>query len=141
MIEIFVVKTTTDRTPWNQCVLLGWMMKGKCQPPKNSVVMSAAESVMATYSPNMYRPKPIDEYSVWYPPTSSASHSAMSKGSRLFSASAQVNSMTKPSNPEGSNQRLPPPKMFQPCSACFMTMSCGLTLSAIITTMRMVSPS
>jgi hypothetical protein len=42
------------------------------------------------YSENANAAQPIELYSVWNPPTSSASHSAMSKGSRLFSASAQV---------------------------------------------------
>src|SRR5690606_1956080 len=48
------------------------------------------------YSENIYNPNFMEEYSVWYPPTSSVSHSGRSKGTRLHSANAQTIKMMKP---------------------------------------------
>src|SRR6266508_1032862 len=66
----------------------GSSTQGTSHPPKKSVTTSAAIVVMAMYSDMKNMANFIDEYSVWYPATSSASASAKSKGSRFVSAKA-----------------------------------------------------
>src|ERR1700682_2404199 len=55
---------------------------GMSQPPKKRVTVSAEMAAMAMYSDMKKSANFIDEYSVWYPATSSESASAKSKGSR-----------------------------------------------------------
>ena len=57
------------------------------QPPRNSTQNSAAPAIMLKYSARKNSAKRMLEYSVWYPPTSSLSHSARSNGRRFVSAS------------------------------------------------------
>src|SRR5688572_21730482 len=63
----------------------GSLYQGMSQPPRNSVVIRADMVAIAMYSDMKNMANFIDEYSVWYPPTSSASASGKSKGSRLVS--------------------------------------------------------
>src|SRR5438270_6183080 len=63
---------------------------GTSHPPKKSVTTSADIVVMAMYSDMKNMANFIDEYSVWYPATSSASASAKSNGSRFVSANAET---------------------------------------------------
>src|SRR5947208_15903107 len=60
------------------------------QPPKKIVTTSADMVVIAMYSLMKKRANFIDEYSVWYPATSSESASAKSNGRRLVSAKAET---------------------------------------------------
>src|SRR5215467_7237562 len=53
---------------------------GARQPPRNNVVARAATVVMLTYSARKNSANFSDEYSVWYPPTSSPSPSGRSNG-------------------------------------------------------------
>src|SRR5688572_2167331 len=59
---------------------------GTAGPPRKSVTVRHAITVIAQYSPRKKSANFIDEYSVWKPPTSSGSHSAKSKGWRFVSA-------------------------------------------------------
>ena len=52
--------------------------------------MSAEPMTMAAYSPMKNIANFIEEYSVWYPPTSSVSHSGRSKGMRFVSAKIEM---------------------------------------------------
>src|SRR5690606_30976955 len=71
-------------------------INGKLYPPKYRAAISADETNILIYSENIYRPSFIDEYSVWYPPISSVSHSGRSKGTRLHSANAHTIKIKKP---------------------------------------------
>ena len=52
--------------------------------------------MMWAYSPIMNMPHFMELYSVWYPATSSFSHSMRSKGVRPHSAMAAIMKSTKP---------------------------------------------
>ena len=58
---------------------------GARQPPRNSVMASADTVITLTYSASCRIANFSDEYSVWYPPTSSPSPSGRSNGSRFVS--------------------------------------------------------
>src|SRR5690606_10614634 len=58
--------------------------------------ISADETNILIYSENIYRPGFIDEYSVWYPPIISVSHSGTSKVTRLHAANAHTTKIKKP---------------------------------------------
>src|SRR6476659_5399348 len=58
---------------------------GARQPPRNSVVASAATVVTLMYSARKNIANLIDAYSVWKPATSSVSASGRSNGARLVS--------------------------------------------------------
>src|SRR5256885_14811294 len=64
-------------------------------PPRKSVVMTADIVAIDMYSDMKKSANFIDEYSVWYPATNSASASAKSNGSRLVSANADTKKTTK----------------------------------------------
>src|SRR5580700_9498982 len=59
---------------------------GPSGPPKNSVTTTADMVMVFMNSARKNRPKRMDEYSVWKPPTSSVSASVRSKGGRVSSA-------------------------------------------------------
>src|SRR5688500_7297550 len=67
---------------------LSQVVKGRSQPPRKSVDISADIVTIAAYSAMKNIENFIEEYSVWYPATSSDSASGMSKGSRFVSAKA-----------------------------------------------------
>src|SRR5699024_12177267 len=71
------------------------MPGGACHPPRKKVVASPETVNMLTYSPRKNIAKRMPEYSVKYPPTSSPSPSARSKGSRLGSATIVLRETTK----------------------------------------------
>src|SRR3954452_17674050 len=71
---------------------------GARQPPRNSVVASAATVVMLTYSARKNIANLIDEYSVWKPATSSLSASGRSNGARLVSPTIAMRYMTNDGN-------------------------------------------
>src|SRR5215469_15398040 len=58
---------------------------GARQPPRNSVVARAETVITLTYSASWIIANFSEEYSVWYPPTSSPSPSGRSNGNRLVS--------------------------------------------------------
>src|SRR5436305_14758365 len=66
---------------------------GARQPPRNSVVASAATVVTLMYSARKNIANLIDEYSVWNPATSSFSASGRSKGARLVSPTIETRYM------------------------------------------------
>ena len=67
---------------------------GDSHPPKNRIDISAHIRKMAMYSPAMKRRNGVDEYSTWYPATSSDSASGRSNGGRFVSASAETKKST-----------------------------------------------
>src|SRR5512145_2176172 len=66
---------------------------GPCQPPRNSVVVTAQTVTMLAYSAMKNVAYFILEYSVQKPETSSVSASGRSNGVRLISASEQMKKM------------------------------------------------
>lgn len=70
------------------------MGKGKSHPPKNSMVHKLDISNILEYSPKKNSAKVIEEYSVLYPDTSSASASGRSKGARFVSANIDIKKIT-----------------------------------------------
>src|ERR1044071_432870 len=79
----------------NPVTVAGSLYQGTSHPPRNSVTTSADIVVMAMYSDMKNMANFIDEYSVWYPATSSASASAKSNGRRLVSAKAETKKTMK----------------------------------------------
>src|SRR5207249_10343331 len=72
----------------------GSLYHGTSHPPRKSVVITVAMVAIDMYSAMKKSANFMDEYSVWYPATSSASASAKSKGRRFVSAkAATVNTM------------------------------------------------
>src|SRR5215813_2053586 len=70
---------------------------GRVHPPKYKVTVSADATVMLTYSAMKNIANFIEEeYSVWYPATSSASASGRSNGTRLVSANAEMKKTRNP---------------------------------------------
>src|ERR1700685_1575388 len=59
---------------------------GPSGPPKNKVTTTADMVMVFMNSARKTRPKRMDEYSVWNPPTNSCSASVRSKGGRVSSA-------------------------------------------------------
>src|ERR1700735_822830 len=59
---------------------------GPSGPPKNSVTTTADMVMVFMNSARKNRPKRMEEYSVWKPPTNSCSASVRSKGGRVSSA-------------------------------------------------------
>src|SRR6187399_1626594 len=75
--DVLVRKAATSR---DQCAC---GTNGTVHPPRKSVVVRLAITIIAEYSPMKNSANFIEEYSVWKPPTSSGSHSAKSNGWRL----------------------------------------------------------
>src|SRR3989304_1783763 len=73
-------------------------MPGNDQPPKKSVTMSAEAVTMFMYSLMRKAANFIEEYSTWYPATSSVSASARSNGRRVVSAKTAGGETTNPRN-------------------------------------------
>src|SRR3989337_2317068 len=80
--------STNQITPGTQ--VNGAKSKGRNQPPRNRMVVSAHISTIATYSPRKNNRNGVDEYSIMWPATSSDSASTRSKGGRFVSASAEM---------------------------------------------------
>src|SRR5258706_11446733 len=76
--------------PAKQRTLGGSLYHGTSRPPRKSVVMSADMVAIDMYSAMKNSENFIDEYSVWYPATRSASASAKSNGKRFVSANAET---------------------------------------------------
>src|SRR5438309_290876 len=70
---------------------------GACQPPRKRVTKSAEEVIMLMYSAVKNMENFMDEYSVWYPATSSDSASGRSKGARFVSAYDPTRKISAPS--------------------------------------------
>jgi len=64
--------------------------KGANQPPKNKATNIVDIKIMLLYSARKNIAKIIDEYSVLYPATSSASASVRSNGVRFVSANMEI---------------------------------------------------
>src|SRR3954447_15808497 len=71
---------------------------GARQPPRNSVVASAATVVTLMYSARKNIANLIDAYSVWKPATSSVSASGRSNGARFVSPTIETRYMTNDGN-------------------------------------------
>src|ERR1700722_17013089 len=63
---------------------------GPSGPPKNSVTTTADMGMVFMNSARKNKPKRMEEYSVWKPPTSSCSASVRSKGGRVSSAGMAI---------------------------------------------------
>lgn len=79
---------------------------GTNQPPKNNIVNNADINSMLLYSPKKNMAKIIDEYSVLYPATNSASASVKSKGVRLVSANIEIKKIIAQGNRGQKNQTI-----------------------------------
>src|SRR3954452_5653058 len=73
----------------------GAMATGGSQPPRNTIVVSAHISTIATYSPRKNSRNGVEEYSIMWPATSSDSASTRSNGGRFVSASAEMKKTMK----------------------------------------------
>jgi len=72
---------------------------GESHPPKKKITIKLDINIILQYSPKKNRAKPIEEYSILNPATSSASASGKSKGARLVSARIEIKKIrTKGSN-------------------------------------------
>lgn len=69
------------------------IFKGADQPPINSIAKIVDINIILLYSAKKNIAKIIDEYSVLYPATSSASASVKSKGVRFVSANIDIKKM------------------------------------------------
>jgi len=85
-------------------MMLRYSGVGTNQPPKNSMVNNADINSMLLYSPKKNMAKIIDEYSVLYPATNSASASVKSKGVRLVSANIEIKKIIAQGNRGQKNQ-------------------------------------
>src|SRR5580692_4594931 len=68
-------------------------------PPKNSVTTTADMVMVFMNSARKNRPKRMEEYSVWKPPTSSCSASVRSNGGRVSSAVMAIMKKMNGKNP------------------------------------------
>src|SRR5512142_2171071 len=66
--------------------ITGQAWNGLSQPARNMTEVNAAIRIMLAYSARKNSAKPMPEYSVWKPATSTDSSSARSNGARLVSA-------------------------------------------------------
>src|SRR5207253_7888 len=112
---VFTAKIRIDRiAPSTPC---GWN-PGSDQPPKKSVTVSEAATVMLTYSAMKNMANFIEEeYSVWYPATSSASASGRSNGRRLVSAKVEMKNTMNPTSCGKTFQRGMNPSQVPLCAA------------------------
>src|ERR1043166_5036878 len=78
---------------------------GGSHPPRNSVVTTDETTIMFAYSARKKSAKRMPLYSVWNPPVSSCSASAMSNGARLVSASPPMKNSTKATGCTKMNHR------------------------------------
>jgi len=79
------------------------------QPPRKSRVKTPDPMSMCAYSATKKSPHLNAPYSVWKPPTRSASPSAMSKGCRFVSAKSETRKMKAESGMRNTNH-MPPRK-------------------------------
>src|SRR4051794_14508553 len=86
----------TPHSEYGLATLTG--MPGTYHAPKNNVTITAEPVIMAAYSPKKNKANFIDEYSVWYPPTSSVSDSGRSNGRRFVSANIETVNTIKEMN-------------------------------------------
>ena len=76
---------------------------GESQPPRKYMVTVVDIRIIFAYSPKKKRAKPIAEYSVLYPETSSASASGKSKGDLLVSARPEIKNIINAGNKGTTN--------------------------------------
>src|SRR5688572_17137796 len=74
---------------------------GGSQPPQKINAFSAHINMVLAYSPSQKSAKAIDEYSVWWPATSSLSASTRSNGVRKVSAIDEMKNTTAIGNSKG----------------------------------------
>src|SRR5215210_7459088 len=80
-------------------------LSGGSHPPQNSSALSAHINMTLAYSPSQKSAKLIDEYSVWWPATSSLSASTRSNGVRKVSAIELIRNTTHIGNSKGLNTK------------------------------------
>jgi hypothetical protein len=81
------------------------IFNGTNQPPKNRIAKIADIKIMLLYSAKKNMANMIDEYSVLYPATSSASASVKSKGVLFVSANIEIKKIIA----QGSNGQINQP--------------------------------
>src|SRR5206468_10802337 len=106
----------------------GAQSTGGSHPPQNSIAFSAHIRMTLAYSPSQNSAKLIDEYSVWWPATSSLSASTRSKGVRKVSAIELIRNTTAIGNSKGLNPK--PLRMPSTCAFCTSTIPLKLNVSA-----------
>src|SRR5688500_16011643 len=79
-----------SQAPFTSPNMLSRCRIGMSQPPRKSVAISIDTVSTCAYSAMKNIENFIDEYSVWYPVTSSLSASGRSKGRRLVSAKQEI---------------------------------------------------
>src|SRR6476619_6950453 len=106
----------------------GAQFTGASHPPQNRMALSAHIKMTLAYSPSQKSAKLIDEYSVWWPATSSLSASTRSNGVRKVSAIDEMKNTTH----IGNSKRLKakPLKMPRPKPVCSTTMAERLKVPA-----------
>src|SRR5580700_10691524 len=107
---------------------------GPSGPPKNSVTTTADMVIVFMNSARKKRPKRMEEYSVWKPPTSSCSASVRSKGGRVNSAVMAIMKKMKGTKPRRMRFQ------FQKPSDCEATMARVEREWVTSTTMTVVMP-
>ena len=85
-------------------MLNGTILNGGSQPPRNRIVVIAHIKNVAANSPKKYNINSVEEYSVWYPATNSASASGKSNGGLFVSARAEIKNITNIGNKGKTNQ-------------------------------------
>lgn len=80
------------------------IFKGANQPPRNNIVKIVDINIILLYSAKKNIAKIIDEYSVLYPATNSASASVKSKGVRFVSANIDTKKIIAQGNKGIKNQ-------------------------------------
>src|SRR5580704_13749538 len=108
---------------------------GPLGPPKKNVTTMADIVMVFMNSARKKRPKRMDEYSVWKPPTSSVSASVRSNGGRVSSAVMAI--MKKMNGRKPRRIRF----QFQNPSDCDATMARVESEPVTRTTMTVVMPS
>jgi len=79
-------------------------LKGANHPPKNNIAKIADIKIILLYSAKKNIAKIIEEYSVLYPATSSASASVKSKGVRFVSANIETKKIKAQGSKGNTNQ-------------------------------------
>jgi len=79
---------------------------GDNQPPKKQIAIINESQMILLYSAKKNSAKVIDEYSILYPATISASASGKSKGARFVSARTEIKKITQMGKSGKQNQVL-----------------------------------
>src|SRR5215210_222537 len=111
-----------SQAPFTSPNMLSRCQRGMSHPPRKSVAISIDTVSTCAYSAMKNIENFIDEYSVWYPVTSSLSASGRSKGRRLVSAKQEIQKKKNDTDSATPYHRC--------ICCCFQTISVSDTLPA-----------